>query len=115
MFLLHYLIPFVVFYFVRKKMILYGLLLGNLADIDHIYYRIIGKVPWFSSACQNFGANCSIDFYPLHSLTFLLIFLGLSSLIFVKNKKIKFVGWIFLGAFLNLILDYVHLIIGLGI
>ena len=94
---------------------LLGLLLGNLIDLDHIYYRLIGKVGWFSSACPQFGMQCSFGFYALHNLTFAIIFLVGSSLIFFKDKRIKFTGWLFLGAFLNFFLDYIHLITGFGI
>jgi len=94
---------------------LWGLLLGNLIDLDHIYLRMIGKVPWFSSACSEFGMQCSFGVYPLHSGFFAILFILLAGLIFVKNKKIKFVGWLCLGAFLNLALDYIHLITGIGI
>ena len=94
---------------------LFGLLLGNLIDLDHIYFRTIGKVGWFESACPHFGMQCSFGFYPLHNLVFATIFLIFSSLIFFKNKKIKLIGWISLGALLNLFLDYIHLIIGFGI
>ena len=95
---------------------LWGLILGNLVDLDHIYYRIIGKVGWFESACANgFGSQCSIGFYPLHNLNFAIIFLILSGLIFFRNKKVKFIGWLCLGAFLNLLLDYISMISGVNI
>ena len=115
MFLLHYIIPIVIFYFYRDKIMLLGLLLGNLIDLDHIYFRIIGKVGWFESACPHLGMQCSFGFYPLHNLTFAIVFLLFSPLLFVKNKKIKFIGWLSLGAFLNLLLDYIHLITRFGI
>ena len=92
-----------------------GLLLGNIIDLDHIYLRIVGKVGWFESACPHVGMQCSFGFYPLHSLTFAICFLLLSGLIFMKNNKLKFLGWLFLGAFLNLVLDYIHLISGFGV
>jgi hypothetical protein len=94
---------------------LWGLLLGNLIDLDHVYSRIIGKVGWFESACPQLGMQCSFGFYPLHNLTFAIIFLLISGMIFIKNKKLKFIGWLSLGAFLNLALDYIHLLIGFGI
>ena len=93
----------------------WGLLLGNLIDLDHVYYRIIGKVDWFKSACPDLGMQCGLGFYPLHTVTFAVIFLLFSSLIFMKNKKVKFIGWLSLGALLNLLLDYVHLLVGFGI
>ena len=70
MFLFHYILPLIIFYFYRDKIMLYGLLLGNLVDLDHVYYRIIGKVGWFESACPQLGMQCSFGFYPLHNLTF---------------------------------------------
>jgi hypothetical protein len=94
---------------------LWGLLLGNLIDLDHIYFRIIGKVPWFKSACSNLGEQCSFGFYPLHSIYVLVVSLVLSLLILNKNKKIKFIGWLGLGIVIHLFLDYIHLIIGFGI
>ena len=95
---------------------LWGLLLGNLIDLDHIYYRIISKVGWFESACvEGFGSQCSFGFYPLHNWIVVIIALVLSSLIFIKDKRIKFIGWLCFGAFLNLVLDYIHLLIGFGI
>jgi len=115
MFLLHYVIPFLYFILSKNRSMLFGLLLGNLIDLDHVYYRIIGKVGWLESACPKFGMQCSWGFYPLHNLSFAIIFLFSSSLIFLKNRKIKFIGWLSLGAFLNLFLDYIHLATGIGI
>jgi hypothetical protein len=94
---------------------LFGLFLGNIIDLDQVYYRIIGKVDWFGSACLSLGMQCSFGFYPLHNLTFAIIFFVFSVLIFTKNKKIKFIGWVSLGAFLNLFLDYIHMITRIGI
>ena len=116
MFLLHYIIPIILFHFFRNKIMLFGLLLGNLIDIDHIYYRIIGKVPWFGSACPNFWDGCnSLLIYPLHSAYFLIVFIILSSLIFVNNKKVKFIGWLVLGASLNILFDYIRYLTGVVI
>ena len=94
---------------------LWGLMLGNLIDLDHVYYRLIGKVGWFESACPKFGMQCSFGFYPLHNLTFVFVFLIFSGLIFARDKRVKFIGWLSLGALLNLVLDYIHLLIGFGI
>jgi hypothetical protein len=94
---------------------LFGLLLGNLIDLDHIYYRLIGKVGWFKSACPEIGMQCSFGFYPLHNWIVLVISLIFFPLIFSKNKKIKFIGWLSLGVFLNLVLDLIHLFTGIGI
>lgn len=114
MFLLHIIIPLVIFYFFRDKIMLYGLLLGNLVDLDHLYYRIIEKVPWFESARPKLGMQCSWNFYPLHNIYFLVIFLVLGGLIFVKNKRLKFIGWLGLGVVLNMVLDLIHLWSGIG-
>jgi len=94
---------------------LWGLLLGNLIDLDHIYLRMIGEVPWFGSACLEFGKNCSFGVYPLHSPLFVLIFFIFGALVFSPDKRLKFVGWLSLGASLNLVLDWIHLLIGFGI
>jgi hypothetical protein len=94
---------------------LWGLLLGNLVDLDHIYYRLIGKVGWFESACSHFGVPCSYNFYPLHNMTFIVIFLRLSLLTVKKNKTIKFIGWLSMGAALNIILDLIASVTGFAI
>ena len=70
-----YILPFIIYYFYRNKKMLWGLLLGNLIDLDHVYYRIIGKVEWFGSACQELGMQCSLGFYPLHTYPALIVFL----------------------------------------
>jgi len=137
MYLLHYILPFVVYFLFLKreekrgeikkrkkksffdiprgKLILYGLLLGNLIDLDHLWYRLVGKVWWFDSACINFGQQCSFGFYPLHSQVTLVVFSAFFIGSFHKGRKIELVGWLALGAVINLILDYVHLITGFGI
>jgi hypothetical protein len=115
MFLVHYLVPLILFYYFRNKIMLWGLLIGNIIDLDHIYYRIIGKAPWFGSACERFGMQCSFNFYPLHNLTMAIVFLMFISLLIFKDKRIRFLGWVSLGALLNLIIDYIHLITGFGI
>ena len=124
MYLLHYIIPLIIFYFYRDKLMLWGLLLGNFVDLGHVYYRIIGKVGWFESACPQLGMQCSFGFYPFHNLGFAIAFLLFSGLIFIRGKKLKklkvlkilnFLGWLSLGAFMNLALDYIHLLSGFGI
>ncbi|MEM0465699.1 MAG: hypothetical protein QXW97_03300 [Candidatus Pacearchaeota archaeon] len=144
MFIAHYILPFIAVFtylvlYKRKKLnkkgffkidyikknkdkiiltetgiILIGLTLGNLVDLDHIYYRIIGNVSWLSSACNHIGEQCSFGVYPLHSYFFMFCFLIFSSLIFLKNNKIKFLGFIFLGAFSNLLLDFIMMKTGFG-
>jgi hypothetical protein len=108
-------LPATLFYFYRYQIPLLGLLLGNLVDLDHVFYRIIGKVGWFQSACPHFGMQCSFGFYPLHNWTVTILCLALGFFIFAKNKKLKFVGWISLGVLLNFLLDYIQLITGFGI
>lgn len=99
---------------------LWGLLLGNLIDLDHIYLRIIGKVEWFESACvEGLGSQCSFGIYPLHNIYTAGIFfiLGLGS--FFYNRKhntdiTKWIFWISIGVLIALGLDYLHLITGVG-
>jgi membrane-bound metal-dependent hydrolase YbcI (DUF457 family) len=93
---------------------LLGLLLGNLVDLDHVYYRLIGKVGWFESACTTLGDGCRFGFYPLHNFTFAIIFLAIGALVFCKDWRFRLAGWIGIGAFLNIILDYIHMITGFG-
>ncbi len=115
MFILHYIVPLVVYYFYRNSLAVLGMLIGNAVDLDHVYYRIIGKVGWFQSACPQFGQECSLGFYPLHNFYFAFIFLGLSSLIFAKKDKVKFFGWVAFGAFLNLFLDFIAQVTGFNL
>ncbi len=105
MIFLHYILPLVLFYFLRDKLMLLGLLLGNLIDLDHVYYRIIGKVGWFSSACSSLGKECSIGFYPLHNPYLALLFCLGTLFLFSKKKPLRLCGWIFLGAFIHYLLD----------
>lgn len=132
MYFLHYIIPLVLFYFYRNKIMFWGLTLANLIDLDHVYYRIIGKVPWFGSACPNFWHGCtSLGVYPMHSF-FSLILAALISIPFItseavlisqkkprsknlKNKVLIFVFWIGLGIIIHLGLDYLQKLIGFGI
>lgn len=116
MFILHYLIPVIIFYFLRSEVMIAGLLMGNLVDLDHLYYRLIGKVEWFSSACGTIGSQCSWGVYPLHNIYVFVISLLLGIfLIFSKNKYSRLFGWISIGIFLNLSLDYLALIIGFNV
>lgn len=121
MFLMHYILPFIIYWLskVKNKIMLWGLLLGNVIDLDHIYYRLIGKVGWFESACpEGLGSQCSFGIYPLHNLltAFILIIVSLISYRFIKNnKKAEWMFWISIGALLNLVLDYIHLITGFAI
>jgi hypothetical protein len=116
MYTLHYIIPLIIFYFYRDKIILWGLLLANLIDLDHIYSRIVGDVAWFKSACPGgLGTQCSMGVYPLHSWAILVVGVILIPLIFMKKKYLKFLGWIGIGIILHLALDYLHYLIGFGI
>lgn len=119
MFILHYILPLIIFYFYRNKTMLYGLLIGNLIDLDHIYIRLIGKLGWFESACQNgLGSQCSFSVYPLHSFPVITSFfiLAIVSYNFYKSNMFwKWVFWISLGALFNYLLDYIHLISGIVI
>ena len=94
---------------------LWALISANIIDIGHIYFRIIGLVPWWSSACPQLGAQCSFNFYPFHNLITLTIALALSLCVFSKDKRIKFLGFFGLGIILHLALDAIHLFIGFGI
>jgi hypothetical protein len=145
MYIAHYLIPFIfvfiyLIFFKKEKIIsnrkldieliklknkkifittvgiiFFGLLLANLIDLDHIFLRILGDVPWFGTSCGESGLVCSsINFYPLHSLIFLIASLVLTPLIFFKDNKIKFFGWLFLGVAIHLGLDYIQYFTGFG-
>ncbi len=110
MFLAHYIIPLVIYIFYRKKEVLF-LLFGNLIDLDHIFYRMIGKVDWFGSACGKIGQQCSWNFYPLHNLYslffgFALFFMGLIT--YKKYEYSKYIMFLGLGIVLHLTLDLIH-------
>lgn len=97
---------------------LLGLLIGNLIDLDHVYYRIIGKVNWFDSACVNgLGSQCSIGFYPLHNIWVLMGLTVIAAILFFyrKKKNLELLFWISIGGIINLILDYIHLFTGVFI
>jgi hypothetical protein len=118
MFLLHYIVPAIVFYFYRNEIMLFGLEVANLIDLDHIYYRIIGKVGWFNSACSHLGEQCSWDFYCFHNFYVLTIALILIPLLFLRGNKYRFarlIGWIGLGILIHLFLDYMQLLTGICI
>lgn len=102
---------------------LFGLLAGNLMDLDHVPSRVIGHREILKSACEEgFGTQCSFGTYALHSWEFaiaLVVTIGLLYLFrktFVK-KHISFgIGiWLAIGALLNMLLDLIHLWIGFGI
>lgn len=147
MYIAHYLLPFFVIfiylYFIRKDKIIinnrfnfdfmrikkgkiiltfagiifFGLMLGNLIDIDHVYYRLSGDVPWLKSYCGGtFNLKCSsLNYYPLHNMYFFIVFFILSFLVFFKDNRIRLYGWIFIGATIHLILDYIQYITGIVI
>ena len=118
MYLAHYILPFIIYWIskTKDKVMLWGLLLGNAIDLDHIYYRLIGKVGWFESACvDGLGSQCSFGIYPLHNAltAVILMVTALISFSYIeKSKKAKWILWISIGALLNLLLDYIHLVIG---
>lgn len=118
---MHYILPFIIYWLTKTKdkVMLFGLLLGNAIDLDHVYYRLIGKVNWFESACpEGLGSQCSFGTYPLHNLptAIILIAIILISYLYIKKKKeAKWFFWISIGALLNLLLDYIHLITGWAI
>jgi len=120
MFLAHYILPFIIYLIskTKDKIMLWGLLMGNLIDLDHIYLRVIGKVNWFESACsRGFGSQCSFEIYPLHNPLTALILIGvlIITLPYLKKRKIKWMFWISAGALLNLLLDYIHLLTGFAV
>lgn len=128
MIFLHYIIPFIIYYitdykkrknqkksenkifrmFFKYNYMLLGLLLANLIDLDHVFYRLIGKVGWFESACKfNFDHCSSFGIYPLHNWIFFAIFALSSSALLIKNKNLKIIGWIAIGACIHIILDLI--------
>ena len=115
MFLLHYIIPLLIYVFYKNKSMVFGLLLANLIDLDHVIFRLIGKVPWFQSACTEFGKQCSLGFYPFHNIWVILVAIILCFFLLSKNKYLKFIGWLGMGIILHLFLDVVHYWIGFGI
>lgn len=119
MYLAHYIIPIILYLFKKNKIMLYGLLAGNIIDIDHIYLRVIGEVPWFESACTHgIGTQCSYGYYPLHNTPALLIMavisvgLLISTIYYEDNKKLSFAFWLVAGAILHLLLDFIHFMTG---
>jgi hypothetical protein len=114
MFLAHYLLILGIFLVFKSKIAFWGLLLGNFIDLDHFYPRLFGKIGWAESACTTLGEACRFGFYPLHNWFFLILFLALSGFVFSKDKKIKFCGFVALGAFLNILLDIFQMSTGIG-
>jgi len=115
MFLLHYILPFIIFEFYKNNKMLFGLLIANLIDLDHIYLRLVGKISFFESACNNVGSNCSFGMYPLHSIWFCILGIFLALFLLFKNKNLKLIGWIGIGIIIHLFLDILHYLIGFGI
>jgi len=122
MYLAHYLLPFAIYYFFRNKVMLVGLLLGNLIDLDHIFLRVIGVVPWLQNICSDgyFWKCNGFLGYPLHSVYMLVALIITSIILFFlmeEEKKLKITQWMFwicIGAILNLFLDILQLAIGFG-
>jgi hypothetical protein len=122
MYFAHYILPFIVYYFYRSKTILFGLLLGNLIDLDHILIRIIGTVPWLQNICSidKFWKCNGFLGYPFHSIYMIISLIVVSIVLFFlmdEEKEIKITKWMFwicIGALLNLSLDFVQLLTGVG-
>jgi hypothetical protein len=122
MYLAHYILPFILYYFFRNKIMLWGLLLGNLIDLDHVFLRITGMVPWFHNICsEGYFWKCNGFLgYPLHSVYFLVALIITSTILFFlkeEEEKLdieKWMFWICIGAILNLSLDLLQLAIGFG-
>ncbi len=122
MYLAHYILPFLLYYFFRNKIMLLGLLFGNGIDIDHILYRINGMVPWLKSICLSDGfMKCNGFFgYPFHSIYMIISLIVVSILLFYlmeKQKDLKVNKWLFwiaIGALLHLTLDFVQMVTNVG-
>jgi len=122
MYLAHIILPFIIYYIFRNKIVLWGLLLGNLIDLDHIFLRIIGGVPWFQNICEIKGFWKCNGFlgYPFHSVYMLVGLIVVSIILFFlmkEEKELKITKWMFwicIGAILNLLLDFVQLSTGIG-
>jgi hypothetical protein len=118
MYLIHYIIPLAIYHFVRSKILLLGLLLANLVDLDHIYFRIIGIVPWFESMCtKGHFWNCgSFGFYPVHSVYLMISVFIVSIILFFLMKKdklkiTKLMFWISIGILIHFSFDLLHLLV----
>ncbi len=123
MYLAHYLLPILVYLFVtRDKIVLFSLLIGNVIDLDHIFLRLNGTVPWFSSICgDKLVWRCSAFFgYPFHSVYAIVSLIVLSIILFFlmeKQKELKINKWMFwicIGILIHLMLDFVQLSTGVG-
>jgi hypothetical protein len=120
MYLAHIIIPLIIFYFYRNKIMLFGLLLGNLVDLDHLLLRIEGFVPWFQSICRTKDFwKCNGFFgYPLHTPYMIVGLIILSAILFALMKKdkdfkvTKWMFWVCIGALLHLSLDFIQLVTG---
>jgi hypothetical protein len=117
MWLLHYIIPGVVYLFKKNKTMFWGLIAGNFLDLDKIYFRLIGKVGWTESIhSKGFGVYSSIGTYPLHTFPILVfLVLAMGTLFFLKkrNKKLYFLFWMAFGGVLHFALDYIQKVTGI--
>jgi hypothetical protein len=101
---------------------LFGLLFGNLIDLDHIFFRVTGMVPWMESICsvKNFWDCNSFFGYPLHSVYVFISLIAVSIILFFlmqEEKELKVTKWMFwicIGALVNLFLDFIQLTTGTG-
>ena len=123
MYLAHYVLPIAIYFLIKKdKIMLFGLLLGNIVDLDHVLLRLSGSVPWLSSICgDKFFWKCSGFFgYPFHSAYVIVSLIFLSVILFFlmkKQKELKINKWMFwicIGALLHLALDFTQLTSGVG-
>jgi len=122
MYLAHYLIPLLLFFIFKDKIMLYGLLLANLIDLDHIFLRIFGSVPLFGSICgfKEFWKCNGFFGYPFHSPYVWIFFIITSFFLAIlreKNKdskEIKLLFFISLGIVLHLFLDFIQLSTGVA-
>jgi hypothetical protein len=120
MYLAHYLLPFITYFFYRSKIVFGGLLLGNLVDLDHVYSRLVGTVPWEGNMCgfEKFWECNGFFGYPLHSFYVILFIIMISMVIFPfmidnkKDKKLKWMFWICIGFLIHFALDFIQLVTG---
>lgn len=117
MWLLHYIIPGLVYLVKKNKTMFWGLIAGNFLDLDKVYYRLIGKVGWTVSICAEGPGSCSsIGLYPWHTLpVFVFLVVAMGTLFFLRNKNKKgyFLFWMAFGSVLHFLLDYIQKITGI--
>ena len=120
MYLFHYLLPIAIYIIYKNKIMFWGLIFGNFIDLDHIYLRLVGNVPWTESICGIGNVwQCSGFFgYPLHSVYVLVFFIMISMIVFpfmIDDKKAKSLPWIFwisIGVLIHFVLDFIQIATG---